>query len=127
MPDRERVEAFMAAVEGGDYDGAIERFYAPDAWMRENTTAEPRRGRDTLVAHERMVMAQFPTIVARRQADPAISGDRVAIHWRFEFHTPDGARRVMEEIAWQTWRGGEIAEEVFFYDPAQMAALAPAA
>jgi hypothetical protein len=25
----------------------------------------------------------------------------------------------MEEIAWQTWRGDKIAEEVFFYDPAQ--------
>ena len=24
-----------------------------------------------------------------------------------------------EEIAWQTWRGEKIAEETFFYDPAQ--------
>ncbi|HEX4199159.1 MAG TPA: nuclear transport factor 2 family protein [Caulobacteraceae bacterium] len=124
MPDAKRVEAFMAAVEAGDYDGAIERFYAPDASMRENTLSQPRVGREALVAHERMVMAQFPTIIARRMAEPAISGDQVAIHWRFEFQTADGARRVMEEIAWQTWRGAEIAEEVFFYDPAQMAAAA---
>jgi hypothetical protein len=25
----------------------------------------------------------------------------------------------MEEVAWQTWRGDKIAEETFFYDPAQ--------
>ena len=24
----------------------------------------------------------------------------------------------MEEVAWQTWRGEELIEERFFYDPA---------
>lgn len=28
----------------------------------------------------------------------------------------------MEEIAWQRWEGERIAEETFFYDPAQRAA-----
>jgi hypothetical protein len=26
----------------------------------------------------------------------------------------------MEEVAWQTWRGEELIEERFFYDPQQM-------
>jgi hypothetical protein len=28
---------------------------------------------------------------------------------------------VLEEIAWQTWRGDQLIEERFFYDPKQMA------
>jgi hypothetical protein len=27
----------------------------------------------------------------------------------------------LEEIAWQTWRGEQLLEERFFYDPKQMA------
>jgi len=26
----------------------------------------------------------------------------------------------MEEVAWQTWRGEQLIEERFFYDPRQM-------
>jgi hypothetical protein len=26
----------------------------------------------------------------------------------------------MEEVAWQTWRGEQLVEERFFYDPQQM-------
>jgi len=124
MPDRRKVEAFMATVESGDYVGAIETFYARDASMRENTSGAPRVGRDVLVAHERGVMSAFTEIAARRRAPPVISGDQVAIWWRFAFRLPQG-ERVLEEIAWQTWRGDEIVEEVFFYNPAQMAAPAP--
>jgi hypothetical protein len=126
MPERQRVEAFMATVEAGDYLGAIVNFYARDASMRENTSGPPRVGRDVLLAHEQGVMSAFSEIAARRQAPPVISGDQVAIRWRFAFRLPQG-ERVLEEIAWQTWRGGEIVEEVFFYDPGQMAAVASAA
>ena len=37
MPSRQTVEAFVALVEAGDFVGAIEQFYAPDAATRENT------------------------------------------------------------------------------------------
>ena len=125
MPNPRTVEAFMATVEAGDYVGAIERFYTPDASMRENMAA-PRIGRDALAEHERGVMAQFAAITARRQGPPMISPDGVAIHWRFEFHLHHGGSRALEEVAWQTWRGEAIAEETFFYDPAQMAVEMPA-
>ena len=39
MPSRQTVEAFVALVEAGDFVGAIEQFYAPDAATRENTAA----------------------------------------------------------------------------------------
>ena len=48
-----------------------------------------------------------------------VDGDRVAIRWIFQFDWLDGTRTRMEEIAWQRWEGDRIAEEIFFYDPAQ--------
>jgi len=120
MPDRQIVESFVALVEAGDYVGAIEHFYAPDASTRENT-AEPVVGRDTLMAKERGVMAAFPKIEAQRLGPSLIDGDTVAARWKFTFTSANGAVRVLEEVAWQTWRGDQLIEERFFYDPKQMA------
>ena len=47
-----------------------------------------------------------------------IDGDRVAIHWIFDFTLPDGSTRRFDEMALQTWRGELIVRERFFYDPA---------
>ena len=120
MPDRHVVEAFAAAVESNDHVGAIERFYAPDATTRENQDP-PRHGRDALAARERAVLASVAKVETTRLSPIFISGDHSAIHWRFEFTPKDnGPARAMEEIAVQTWRGNELVEERFFYDPRQM-------
>ncbi len=120
MPSRQIVEAFVALVEAGDYVGAIEQYYAPDASTRENT-AEPVTGRDKLMAKERGVMAAFEKIEAQRIGPSLIDGDTVAARWKFTFTGANGSVRVLEEIAWQTWRGDQLIEERFFYDPKQMA------
>jgi hypothetical protein len=120
MPSRKTVEAFASLVEAGDYVGAIEQFYAPDASTRENTRA-PVVGRDTLMAKERGVMATFRKIEAARIGPSLIDGDIVAARWKFTFTGADGTVRTLEEIAWQTWRGEQLLEERFFYDPKQMA------
>ncbi len=119
MPSPATVEAFLATVESGDYVGAIARFYTPDASMRENL-GEPRIGRDLLIEGEEKTMARVDRILAQRQGPPLISGDHVAIRWRFEFVVAGQAVSTLEEVAWQLWQGDEIAEETFFYDPAQL-------
>jgi SnoaL-like domain len=120
MPDRHVVEAFAAAVESNDHVGAIQRFYSPDASTRENQNP-PRHGRDMLAAREAAVLASVAGVKTTRLSPIFIDGDRSAIHWRFEFTPKDnGPPKVMEEIALQTWRGNELIEERFFYDPAQM-------
>lgn len=118
MPSPARLEAFIAAVEGGAHAQAIEDFYTEDATMRENQ-AEPRRGRSTLVAQESAVLARTESVVSTCMRPVLVNGDHVAIHWIFEFAFKDGHRMRMEEIAWQRWDGERIAEEQFFYDPAQ--------
>ena len=119
MPSPATVDAFLATVEAGDYVGAIERFYTSDASMQENI-GEPRIGRELLVKVEHAAMARVDRIVAQRRHPAMISGDQVAIRWRFEFVKGGVVVSTLEEIAWQTWRGEEIVEETFFYDPAQM-------
>lgn len=119
MPDRAVVEAFAARVEAGDYVGAIEDYYAPDAFMQENA-GPPRQGRDRLVAHERKVMAAY-TVKAARLGPILIEGDEVAIRWRFELTDAQGRTRAFEEVAWQLWQDDRVVEERFYYDPGQMA------
>ena len=118
MPTPERLESFIAAVEGGAHAKAIEDYYTEDATMRENQ-AEPRRGRGTLVAQETAVLDRTETVVSTCVRPVLVNGDHVAIHWIFEFTFKGGGRMRMEEIAWQRWEGDRIAEEQFFYDPAQ--------
>jgi hypothetical protein len=56
-----------------------------------------------------------------------IDADTVAIVWRFDFTTLQGTMRTLEEVAWQKWRGEQLFEEQFFYDPQQMLAERPVA
>ncbi|MGY8682366.1 nuclear transport factor 2 family protein [Bradyrhizobium sp. UFLA05-153] len=120
MPSREIVEAFAKHLEDGDFVGAIERFYAADAATHENQ-AEPMVGRDKLAAKERGVLAAFKEVKAVRLGPSLIAGDNVATRWKFAFTNAEGVTRTLEEIAWQTWRGNELIEERFFYDPKQLA------
>ena len=115
MPTRERVQELINAVVAGDHAEAIARFYTDDASMQENA-AEPRRGLQHLVDRERKVTAAVARIVTHPPDTVVIDGDRVAIHWVFEFTHQDGRIRIIDEVALQIWNGDKIARERFFYD-----------
>ncbi len=120
MPSRQAVEALAAVIEAGRYVQAIEAFYTDGASLRE-TLGEPRVGRALLAAGEQGVMDRFQSIAAERLGPALIEGEHVASRWRFTFTTRSGAVTTLEEVAWQRWEGDKVAEELFFYDPAQMA------
>ena len=120
MPSRATIEAFAKMVESNDHVGAIEKFYAADASTRENM-APPVVGKDILIAKERKVMASCKSVATTRLSPILMEGDTVVFHWRFEFTPETGPVRAMEEIALQTWRGEQLIEERFFYDPRQLA------
>lgn len=128
MPSIATLQAFADTVEANDHVGAILRFYAPDASTRENDN-QPLFGREKLAEKERMVLASVTSVKTTRLGPLLLDGDQSAIRWRFEFTGKDGSSRVMEEVAWQTWRGEELIEERFFYDPATIkkTAAGPAA
>lgn len=119
MPSRATVEAFVTLVESNQHDTAIEQYYADDATMQENLNT-PRQGRDTLVAHERAVLARAKTVRTECLRPVLIEGDTVVIHWIFHFEFKDGSKRRIEELAHQTWKGDKVWRERFYYDPAQM-------
>ena len=70
---------------------------------------------------EAAVLAAVSGVKTTRLGPLLLDGDHSAICWRVEFTGKDGKVRSMEEVAWQTWRGEELVEERFFYDPQQMA------
>jgi len=119
MPSPEVLERFIAMVESGAHADAIETFYTPDATMQENEKP-PRKGRDDLVANERRVLARTKSVRSTCIRPVLVHGDRVVVRWVFEFEFVDGGALRLDELAWQRWEGDRIAEEKFFYDPAQL-------
>jgi hypothetical protein len=118
MPSADTLERFIARVEQNAHVEAVQEFYAEDVWMQENT--EPRRvGRELAVANEQRVMARAKSIRSTCVRPVFVEGDLVVIRWIFHFEWLDGSHTHMEELAYQRWRGERIAEETFFYDPAQ--------
>lgn len=118
MPSRDTLERFVARVEANAHAEAIAEFYAEEGSIQENL-AEPRVGRDALVATERKVMARARRVSSTCVRPVFVSGDHAVIRWRFRFEWLDGSVTEMEELAYQTWRGEQILAEQFFYDPAQ--------
>jgi SnoaL-like domain len=119
MPKRETIEEFVALVEAGAFDTAMERFYAEDASMQENQEP-PRQGLKALIEGERRTMARSRNIIARCVRPILVEGDTVAIRWHFEFEFNDGGTIVLDEITHQRWVGEKMRDEKFFYDPKQM-------
>lgn len=118
MPTRERVHAFVAMVEAGEFVEAIRQFYTDDATMQENLGAI-RSGREALVAGEEAALRGVKSITTRPGSTYAVDGDRVIVRWVFDIALPDGKTFTLDELAYQTWRGDRIARERFYYDPGQ--------
>jgi len=120
MPTAETLERFIARVEKNAHVEAIDEFYTKDASMQENQSP-PRVGRDLLMARERAVLAKARFVKSTCVRPVFVNGDNVVVRWVFDFEWPDGTKTHMEELAYQRWEGERIAEETFFYDPAQRA------
>ena len=118
MPSLQTLERFIARVEENAHAEAIEEFYAEDATMQENQSA-PRVGREAHVASERKLFTRVKTLSSKCVRPVFLSGDRAVIRWIFHFEWLDGTVTHMEELAYQRWENERIAEEAFFYDPAQ--------
>jgi hypothetical protein len=118
MPTTETLERFIARVEENAHAEACEEFYTADSSMQENQSP-PRVGRDAHVTNEHKVMARAKSVWSKCVRPVFVNGDRVVIRWIFHFDWADGTVTDMEELAYQRWEGERIAEETFFYDPAQ--------
>lgn len=118
MPNAETLERFIARVEQNAHAEACEEFYTMDSSMQENQSA-PRIGRDAHVANERKILSRVKAVFSKCVRPVFVNGDTAVIRWVFRFEWLDGTVTEMEELAYQRWEGERIAEETFFYDPAQ--------
>jgi len=126
MPTAQTLERFIAMVESNAHADACEAFYTEHSTMQENQAA-PRVGREAHVANERKVLARAASVRSQCVRPVLVNDDHVVIRWIFDFEWADGSSTHMEELAWQRWEGERIAEETFFYDPAQRVARPRAA
>ena len=118
MPSTATLDRFIARVEENAHAEACEEFYTAESSMQENQSP-PRVGRDAHVANERRVLSRARSVLSKCVRPVFVNGDRVVIRWVFHFEWLDGTVTHMEELAYQRWEGERIAEETFFYDPAQ--------
>ena len=118
MPTTETLERFIARVEQNAHAEACEEFYTEDSSTQENQSPA-RVGRDAHVQNERRVMGRARSVSSTCVRPVFVSGDKVVIRWIFHFEWLDGTVTHMEELAYERWQGERIAEETFFYDPAQ--------
>ena len=118
MPTQQTLERFIARVEQNAHVEACEEFYTANSTMQENQS-RPRVGRDAHVKSERAVVSRAKSISSQCVRPVFVNGDWVVIRWIFDFEWLDGTTTHMEELAYQRWEGERIAEETFFYDPAQ--------
>ena len=125
MPALERLNSLIAAVKAGRYVEAIRDFYHEDATMQENGKP-PRVGRAALIANEERAMARVASIRTVSLEAFFPGGDDVAIRSVYEIVGRDGRRTGLDEMGFQRWRGDRIAEERFYYDPAQFGSKAEA-
>ena len=89
MPSKQTLDRFIAKVETNKHDEAI------------------------------AILARAKTVTSNCISPVFQSGDLVVIRWKFRFVWKDDSVMEMEELAYQRWEGEKIAEEQFFYDPAQ--------
>ena len=124
MPTTDTLERFIARVESNAHVEAIQEFYAENASMQENM-APPRVGRDALAARESATLARAASMRSTCVRPAFVNGNHVVIRWIFEFTWKDGSTSRMEELAYQRWDGERIAQEQFFFDPAQFVPTQP--
>lgn len=123
MPHISTLERFIARVEQNLHAEALEEFYAPEATLRENPTGV-QNSRTACIAKEHVVRARAKVMTSECVRPALLQGDHVAIRWIFRFEWLDGSVTRIEEVAMQRWEGERIAEETFFYDPAQRTPVA---
>ena len=126
MPSGDTIESFITRVESGAHADAIAEFYVEHGRMRENQGAA-RVGRAALIAHEQGVLDRARSVESTCVRPVLVNGPIAVVRWIFRFHWLDGTVTEMEELAYQRWEGELIAEEQFFYDPAQLKPTKPGA
>lgn len=113
MTRNEQVQAVIDGIQQGRVLETFDQWYADDVVMSENGIDE-RAGKAANRAYEEAFVGGV-TFQGADVLSVVVDGDRAAIEWVLRF-TPHGGESVVQpQVAIQTWRGDQIAREVFYH------------
>ena len=118
---RAKAHDLVSLVLAGKALEAFDTYYADDVSMQENTQP-PMVGKAANRAREEQFFATIAEFHNAEATEIIVDGDRSVVKWKMDVTTTDGTRLTYEQLALQTWNGGLIAAEQFFYDTASMVA-----
>jgi len=73
----------------------------------------------THVANEHRFLSRLRSPTSKCVRPIFVSGAFVVVRSNLSFELRDGTFVVMDELTYQRWEGERIADETFFFDPAQ--------
>lgn len=114
----EVVEKFIAMVETNQHIAAIEQFYADNATIQDNQSAEIR-DKNKQIANEKRLLMTVNKMYSHCIRPYFVADNCVAIKWNFRFEFKNNTFIDIEEVAWQKWENGKIITEQFFFAPKQ--------
>jgi hypothetical protein len=101
-------------IQSGAILAALERFYADEVVMQENSDV-PKIGKEACRNAERAVLDAVEQFHGVRLLGNAVNGDTSYSEWEFDA-TYKGAGRVkLTQVAARRWKDGLIVHERFYY------------
>lgn len=109
--ERELNDLILAgkALEG------LERFYADDVEMQENTDA-PVRGKEANRKREEEFFGSVESVNTVEVHASAVQGDVSFSEWTFDVNFEGGQRVALHQVAVRRWKDGRIVHERFYYN-----------
>lgn len=111
------VREFADLLQKGRPLDAMEKFYAPEINVFENRQLA-RAGKSRCLQYERDALANQPEQPRFKVSKLAVDEVRghAFLEYVVRFRASDGRPQRLEEVAVQTWDGGLITEERFYYE-----------
>jgi ketosteroid isomerase-like protein len=93
----------------------LERFYADDVVMQENTD-EPTRGKRANREREEAFFGKVESVHEVRVHAAAAEGDVSFSEWTFDVNLKGGQRVRLDQVSVRRWKDGRIVHERFYYE-----------
>ena len=112
---REKVEDLNARILQGDILGAFEDYYADDVVMID-AGQPPREGKDINRKYEEVFVNGLTEFRGAEVKSVGIDEEagKALVEWHFDFTHSDFGDQKYDQVAVQTWKDGQIAEERFY-------------
>jgi len=115
VTDLAKLEAeFNQLILSDRAEEAIERFYAADASLQENSEP-PIVGKPAILSREREFVANVGSARPPVLHASGVADDVTFSEWTYDMTFKDGTRFVLHEVARRQWRNGLVVHERFYY------------